>query len=79
MDTEKIFEIIIAHIRGVLPQLEFHQFLLTDSLKDLGANSIDRADILMMTLDSLSLKVPLIEMSKANNIRELVDMIHEKL
>lgn len=79
MDTDKIFEMITMHIREVLPNLESHQFLLTDSLKDLGANSIDRSDILIMTLESLSLKMPLIEMSKANNIGELIGIIYDKL
>jgi polyketide biosynthesis acyl carrier protein len=55
-----------------------HQFLPTDSLKALGANSIDRADIIMMTLESLSIHIPLMAMAKADNIADLARIIHEK-
>lgn len=78
MNQEQIFEIIIGHVREVLPELETHAFQQTDSLRALGANSIDRADILMMTLESLSLNIPLPEMAKAENIGELASIIHAK-
>ncbi len=78
MNKEEIFEIIIGHAREVLPGLESHDFQSSDSLKALGANSIDRADIIMMTLESLSLNIPLMEMAKAENIGELAGIIHAK-
>jgi polyketide biosynthesis acyl carrier protein len=46
MSTEAIFEIIVRHTREVVPKLEAHRFQLTDSLRELGANSVDRADII---------------------------------
>ncbi|NOT88326.1 MAG: acyl carrier protein [Lysobacter sp.] len=78
MNKEEIFEIIVRHAREVLPELETHDFQATDSLKALGANSIDRADIIMMTLESLVLNIPLMEMAKAENIGELAGIIHAK-
>lgn len=78
MSKNAIFEIIIGHARDVVPRLESHSFKETDSLKSLGANSIDRADIIMMTLESLSLNIPLVEMAKADNIGELAGLIHAR-
>jgi polyketide biosynthesis acyl carrier protein len=78
MNKEEIFEILVRHAREVVPDLETHEFQQTDSLKALGANSVDRADIIMMTLESLSLNIPLMEMAKAQNIWELASIIHEK-
>lgn len=78
MNKESIIEVIARHTREVIPRLEGHQFQPSDSLKALGANSVDRADIIMMTLESLSLNVPLIAMAKAENIGELASIIHEK-
>jgi polyketide biosynthesis acyl carrier protein len=78
LNKEEIFEIIVGHIREVLPGLETHNFQLIDSLKALGANAINRADIIMMTLESLSLNIPLLEMDKAENIGKLVDIIHAR-
>lgn len=78
MSTEAIFEVIVRHTREVIPKLEGHRFQLTDSLRELGANSVDRADIIMMTLESLALDIPLTAMAKAENIGELATIIHEK-
>lgn len=78
MTKDEIFEIIVRHTREVVPGLEGHQFQQGDSLRALGANSIDRADIIMMTLETLSLNIPLVEMAKADNIGALAGIIHEK-
>lgn len=78
MNQERVFETIVKHVQDVIPELEGHPFQPADSLKALGANSVDRADIIMLTLESLSLNIPLIEMAKAENIGELARIIHEK-
>ena len=78
MNREEIFRIIASHTRVVLPDLENHQFRFDDALKDLGANSIDRSEIVMLTLESLSLKVPLIDVAGAQNMGELADILYEK-
>jgi polyketide biosynthesis acyl carrier protein len=79
MDKKQIFEIISSHARQIVPSLESRAFKIDDALKDLGANSIDRSEISMMTLETLSLRIPLVELGKARNIGELVDIIHAKL
>lgn len=78
MTKEEIFAIITGHACEVIPDLEDHCFQENDALKDLGANSIDRSEIVMMTLESLSLKIPLIETVGAENIGELAGILHEK-
>jgi polyketide biosynthesis acyl carrier protein len=76
VSKEQVLEVIVRHVREAIPGLADHPFHPGDSLKALGANSIDRADIIMMTLESLSLNIPLIEMAKAENIGELASIIH---
>lgn len=78
VELQHVFDTIVAHTREVLPQLERHEFQRTDSLRALGANSIDRADILIMTLESLGLNIPMMDMAKAENIGELATIIHGK-
>ncbi|UXI65995.1 acyl carrier protein [Tahibacter amnicola] len=77
--TEDIFAIIVGHAREVLPGLDDHAFQFSDSLRDLGANSIDRSEIVMLTLESLSLKIPMIEVAKAENMGELATLLHARL
>jgi polyketide biosynthesis acyl carrier protein len=79
MNKEEIFRIITGHVREVIPELKDHDFQHDDSLKNLGANSIDRSEIVIMTLESLSLRIPLIEMAGAENMGELATILHEKL
>lgn len=74
---DRIFNIIVQNTCVVIPELEGHSFVETDRLADLGANSMDRAEIVMMTLESLSLKIPLIELV-SENIGKLADLLHEK-
>lgn len=78
MSKDEIFQIIVRHTREVVPDLEVHDFQQTDSLKALGANSIDRAEIIMLTLETLSLHIPMMAMANAENIGQLAGIIHEK-
>ena len=78
MDKREIFEIIIGHAREVVPSLAEHEFQMSDALKELGASSLDRSEITMMTLETLSLRTPLIDLVKANNLGELVDLLHAR-
>lgn len=78
MSQDEVFDIVVQHTREVLPHLQAHAFSPTDSLRTLGANSLDRMDIIMMTLESLALNIPLIELAKAGNIGELAGIIHAK-
>jgi polyketide biosynthesis acyl carrier protein len=78
MSIEEIFKIITGHVCEVIPKLEDYSFKKNDALKDLGANSMDRSEIIMMTLESLALNIPLIEIAGAENIGELATILHEK-
>jgi len=76
---QEIVDIIAGHAKAVLPNLEGRDIQHADSLKELGANSVDRSEIIMMTLETLSTSIPLIEMARAANIGELAGIIHAKL
>lgn len=79
MTTNELFQIIVRHTREVLPELQDHPIHLEDRLVDLGANSIDRAEIIMMTMDTLSLQIPRIELFGVQNIGELAEVLYAKL
>ncbi|EGD47495.1 phosphopantetheine-binding protein [Ruminiclostridium papyrosolvens DSM 2782] len=79
MKKEEIFQLIICHSCEVIPELEGYEFKPSDRLVDLGANSVDRAEIITMTLESLSLQIPRVELFGANNIGELADVLYKKL
>jgi polyketide biosynthesis acyl carrier protein len=79
MSKDDIFKLLIRNICEVIPDLKGHDFKPDDRLADLGANSVDRADIVMMTMEALSLQIPRVELSGAKNIGELTNVLYEKL
>jgi polyketide biosynthesis acyl carrier protein len=78
VDKQAIFALITKHVGEVIPRLEQHDFQWTDSLRSLGANSIDRSEVVMMTLEAMELDIPLAETIRAENIGALAELLHEK-
>ncbi|TMC20976.1 MAG: acyl carrier protein [Chloroflexi bacterium] len=78
MSQEHIFEIIVRTIYEVIPELEGHALQPDDHLADLGANSLDRVEIVTMALEALSLPTPRVELSEAKSIADLVRILYEK-
>lgn len=79
MNKNEIFDLIVRHTCEVIPELESHSFETTDKLVDLGANSVDRAEIVAMTMEALELQIPRVELFGAKNIGELANLLYEKL
>jgi polyketide biosynthesis acyl carrier protein len=78
VNKEEIFALMTKQAGEVIPRLEQHDFQWTDSLRALGANSIDRSEIVMMTLEVMELDIPLAETIRAENIGELAALLHSK-
>ena len=79
MNKTKLLELIAQHTREVLPGLDAHQFTASDRLTDLGANSVDRAEIAMLVQESLNISIPRIELFGPKNIGELADLFLQRL
>ncbi|UTH76441.1 acyl carrier protein [Chromobacterium sp. IIBBL 290-4] len=79
MTQNDVFNLMVKHTREVLPWLQEHEFHNDVRLVDLGANSVDRVEIVVMTLEALSLKLPLVATQKAQNLDELAALLHAHL
>ena len=79
MIRTELLDRIAQYTREVLPGLETHEFVPSDRLVDLGANSVDRSEIAMLVQESLGLSVPRIELFGPRNIGELADLLLQKL
>jgi polyketide biosynthesis acyl carrier protein len=78
MTKTELLDLIARHTRDILPGLDAHQFVASDRLVDLGANSVDRAEIAMVVQDSLGLSVSRVELFGLKNIGELADFFLKK-
>ncbi|ODS24092.1 hypothetical protein AB835_05585 [Candidatus Endobugula sertula] len=78
MNCKTILDIIISNIKYVKPSLENYMFKTSDNLVNLGTNSVERSEIIMMTLEKLDLRIPLVETYGPNNIGELAQLLSDK-
>jgi polyketide biosynthesis acyl carrier protein len=78
MNKQEIFTIVARHSSEIIPELEGHEFKAEESWSELGANSLDRAEILMMSMESLALHIPRVELLGAKTVGGLVDLLYEK-
>lgn len=78
VDKALILAIVTQQIRTIVPELGDQPIEATQSLRDLGINSIERADIILGTMEEVGVNVPLTELSTAKNIGGLVDLIHDR-
>ncbi|PHS16296.1 MAG: acyl carrier protein [Blastopirellula sp.] len=78
MSAQQIFDYLTSSILDVVPELNEHEFRKNDSLVNLGVGSMERADIIIMVLEKLRLKIPLAETYGPNNLGELADLLQSK-
>ena len=79
MTKTELLNLIARHTREIVPGLDGYQFAASDRLTELGANSVDRAEIAMLVQESLGLSVPRVELFGPKNIGELADLFLQKL
>ena len=75
MDANNVFEIVVTQVKAVLSETTNHAFVKSDRLVELGANSIDRAEIVLLSLETLGVAVPIHELAKYATLGELASAI----
>jgi polyketide biosynthesis acyl carrier protein len=75
----EIFEVIQRNLREILPELQSVVIDPQQSMKELGANSIDRADVVLQSMEALGVTFPLNELAGVDNIQGLVDFLHARI
>lgn len=75
MTYDEVYEVVKQQITKVLPSVSPDMIHADASLKDLGADSVDRADISTMSMEQLGLRLPLVELGKVANIRGLIELL----
>jgi polyketide biosynthesis acyl carrier protein len=74
----EILKLIKENLVEIMPELEGVEISNDETLVDLGANSIDRGELITLTLERLELDISRIEFVSAQTIGELADLIVEK-
>lgn len=79
MTKDEILDVLKTNLYEIIPELEDEEFSVDEKLVDLGLNSIDRGELITLTLESLDSDVSRIEFVKAQTIQELADVFIEKV
>lgn len=75
----RVLAVVKKNIADVLPDVDPDAIPVDARLVDLGANSIDRADIVVQSMADLGLRVSPTELGRAHNIAGLVALFVEQL
>ena len=79
MTKNDIFEMVKNLLMEWVSEVDPSAIRPEVSLRDLGADSVERADLIIETMEALQLKVPLSEFGSLKNIQELVDFLHARI
>jgi polyketide biosynthesis acyl carrier protein len=74
----RAFAVVRRHVAAILG-VEDGAITSDRSLRDLGANSLDRVEIVTLTMEDLGLRFALRELKDAGNIGGLVRLLGSKL
>lgn len=75
MSREELLELMKDAINYIVPEISTDNLNFNDSLKELGANSIDRAEIIIMLMEDANVKLPMVSFGDAKNIGEIIDIV----
>lgn len=79
--TERSEIELLVHrtILTILPAVRQQEITPDKHLKDLGADSVDRVEIIMSLRDQLAVDEPMAAFSSIPNIGVLIDVLHEAM
>jgi polyketide biosynthesis acyl carrier protein len=75
----EVFEVIQRNLREILPDLQSIVIDPQQSMRQLGANSLDRADVVLQSMEALGVRFPLNELAGVENIQGLVDFLYSRI
>jgi polyketide biosynthesis acyl carrier protein len=79
MNQEAIFAVVKRHVLAVIPSLQPADITPERSLKELGANSIDRIEVATYSMEEFRVKVPAQEVASATTLGDLVALLQRHL
>lgn len=79
MTREQVFDIVKSKVLEVMVDLSPDQITPDRSLTELGANSIDRAEVAMCSMEALRLHIPRVHLHGVANLDGLVDVLYRNL
>jgi acyl carrier protein len=77
MNREQIFGVVRSHIVQIVDGVKPEMISEDISMRDLGADSLQVVEVVSRSMKELRLKIPRTELSRARNLRDLVDLFEQ--
>jgi acyl carrier protein len=77
MTQEDVLAVVKKHLIEAVDGLDESKIEPAQSMKDLGANSLDIVEVVSRSMRELKVKVPRSELAKLTNIAGLVETLHK--
>ncbi|MDT7041213.1 phosphopantetheine-binding protein [Candidatus Nitronereus thalassa] len=77
MSRAEIFEVVKKNIQEIVEGLADREVVETDSMEELGADSLEVVEVVSRSMKELKIRVPRAELTNARNIKELVDLFEK--
>jgi polyketide biosynthesis acyl carrier protein len=78
-EEKLIFETIKKNLLAVVPEVDPKEVSADRSMAELGCNSIDRAEVVTLTMEDLKVTVPIVELGRVKDIGTLIDLLRRYL
>jgi acyl carrier protein len=79
VEREQIVSVVRKHLADVVGDLNPSDIDTSQSMKNLGATSLDMVEVVSLTMRELKVKVPRSELNKLTNMDDLVDLLHASM
>lgn len=75
LDEERFLAAIRRSVVAVVPDIAAADVTAARSLTELGCNSIDRAEIVTLTMEELGIAIPLAQLRPGRDVGALIDLL----
>lgn len=79
MSLDDILDALQQAVLEVRPDVDPISLSRTTSLRDLGLNSMERAEVIMTTLSHLRLRLPMTGFAQARDLGQIAALMHAAL
>ena len=75
MNRDAVMAIVKKYIADAIDDIDLDNLDTSQSMRDIGVNSLDIVEIVSRSMRELKIKVPRAELNKLDNIDSLVDLL----
>jgi polyketide biosynthesis acyl carrier protein len=76
MNRDNVKAVVLKHLVQAVDTLDPAKVDTSQSMKALGANSLDIVEVVSAAMRELKIKIPRSELAKLTNVDQLVDLLH---